>query len=80
MNPALQQLLMDMMADPDLKARALADPAAVLAGRGLALPEGHEVRIMEDTATVTHLVLPWPGDAEADAEALEQRSSRFVYV
>ncbi len=78
MNTALQQLAMDLMTDADLKARALADTAAVLAERGIALPEGHTVRILEDTPSVTHIVLPHPAD-EGTGEALEQRSSKACY-
>ncbi len=78
MNTALQQLAMDIMTDADLKARALADPAAVLAERGIALPEGHTVRFVEDTPELTHIVLPCATDEECAAEALELRQSKVV--
>jgi len=79
MNPALQQLAMDIMTDADLKARVLADPDAVLAERGITLPKGHAVRFVEDSPSLTHVVLPSLDATDAKAEALEQRTSKLVY-
>jgi len=44
--------------DPDLKQRLLADPAAVLAEHGIEIPEGVDMRVVEDTEQVRYLVLP----------------------
>ncbi len=77
MNNAIQQLVMDIMLDSDLKARAMADPAAVLAERGIEVPDSLELKIVEDTASVRHIVLPYPCESDT-AEELEQRTSKFA--
>jgi hypothetical protein len=43
--------------DSSFKARLLADPRAALAEAGLSLPAGIKVQVLEDTATLTHLVI-----------------------
>ena len=45
-------------ADEAFKQRLLADPAAVLKAEGLAVPEGVELRLVENTDKVVHLTLP----------------------
>jgi hypothetical protein len=44
--------------DDDLKQRLLNEPAAVLAEQGIDVPPGVELRVVEDTENVCHLVLP----------------------
>jgi hypothetical protein len=44
--------------DDDLKQRLMADPAAVLAEHGIEVPLGIDLRVVEDTDDVCHLVLP----------------------
>ena len=44
--------------DDDLKQRLLAEPSAVLAEYGIEVPPGIELRVVEDTNEVCHLVLP----------------------
>jgi hypothetical protein len=46
----------------------LSDPAKVLRAEGVKLPQGVEVRIVEDTEKVLHVVLPMK---PASQEALE---------
>ena len=61
--------------DPAYKSRLLAEPAAVLAAAGLPVPAGRRVKVVEETDTISYLVLPpAPGeaglsDAELDAVA-----------
>ena len=57
--------------DGAFKRRLLGDPHAALGEHGIAVPEGHEVRVVEDTAQVTHLVLPRRPDDLTD-EQLDQ--------
>lgn len=78
METVLRQLVMDMMADEDLKARAMADPAAVLGERGVALPAGHKVVFVANTPGVTHVVLPMAKGGGAGTEALGQRTSKLL--
>ena len=44
--------------DPDFKARVDADPTRVLKAEGLEIPEGAEVKLLFNTETLLHLVLP----------------------
>lgn len=55
--------------DDDLKQRLIADPAAVLEEFGIEPPAGIELRVVEDTDDVMHLVLPAsPSDDLIDEE------------
>ncbi|MDQ1256680.1 MAG: hypothetical protein QG656_1279 [Candidatus Hydrogenedentes bacterium] len=66
-------------ADEDYKARLLADPAAVLAEEGVAIPEGVALTVVENTPTHMHLVLPpVPADAAA-MEMTEERKAAFLF-
>jgi len=62
-------LLADAWADPALKKRLLENPAAVLKERGIAVPEGVQIKVIEDTEKVEHLVIP---TAPAEGELSEQ--------
>jgi hypothetical protein len=44
--------------DPGFRARLVADPAATLALVGVALPARMKVRVVENSDTLIHLVLP----------------------
>ena len=52
------QVVAQAWSDDTYKQRLLAEPAAVLAERGLTPPAGKQVRIVEDTADTVHVVLP----------------------
>lgn len=66
-------------ADPDFKKRLIADPKAIFAAEGLTLPENKEIKILEDTASAVHLVLPLPPEDEGDLESMEERlAATFV--
>ncbi len=55
--------------DEDFRQRLLADPRAVLAEYGMDVPEGMEIKVVEDTPEVCHLVLPAsPAGELADEE------------
>ncbi len=66
-NP-LGQVVAKALQDEAFKARLIADPAATLAGEGVTLPEGTSVKVVEDTETVRHLVLPAPAATLSDAD------------
>ena len=73
-------LLADIFADSDLKARFEADPRSVLEERGAILPAGVELKVLEDTAEVRHIVLPHlDQDTPLTAEELEKRASLAGY-
>ncbi len=52
------QILSKCWADANYKAKLLADPAAVFQAEGLPVPQGLELRVVEDTAETAHLVIP----------------------
>ena len=55
--------------DAEFKARLLADPAAVAAAEGIALPAGLTLKVHENGGGVLHLVLPEkPSDQLSDTE------------
>jgi hypothetical protein len=67
----LGQLVARAWTDEVFKQRLLAEPATVLQEQGLAVPAGTEVRVVEDTEQVQHLVLPRrPAEGELSEEQL----------
>ena len=52
------RLVAQVWADDRLKQRLLTSPAAVLKEFGATIPEGMEVRVVENTERVVHLTLP----------------------
>jgi hypothetical protein len=67
----LGQVVAKAWTDEGFKRRLLADPKAVLAEQGIAVPAELEVRVCEDTERVHHLVLPRrPAEGELSDEQL----------
>ncbi len=56
--------------DGEFRARLIADPKAAISSEiGIAIPEGFDIVVHEDSATTAHLVLaPSPELTEADLE------------
>jgi hypothetical protein len=52
------KLVAKVWADEDLKQRLMEDPATVLREHGLEVPYDLELKVVEDTSLVRHLVLP----------------------
>lgn len=72
-------LVADTWEDAELKQRLLSDPAAVFKERGITTSPDCEVKIVEDTDDVMHLVLPTaPGEAELSEEELESVAGGHV--
>jgi hypothetical protein len=72
------ELVSKAWADPALKKRLLADPAAVLNENGLLLPAGVTVKVVENTDKLCHLTLPLaPSAAELSEEELEAVAGGF---
>ena len=44
--------------DPDFKARMEADPTAVLKAEGVEIPSGAKVKLLFNTESLLHIVLP----------------------
>ena len=55
---AQARLVIDTWSDADLKARLLGDPVTVMAERGITLPAGTELRVVEASDRILYLVLP----------------------
>jgi hypothetical protein len=53
------------MSDPVFRKRLLADPVRTLRGAGFGVREGVSVQVVEDTATLVHVVLPASVDDSA---------------
>ena len=48
------------MTDSEFKAQFIADPAAVLTAAGVEVPEGLTIKVVENSSTTFHVVLPDP--------------------
>jgi len=69
----LGQVVAKAWTDEGFKRRLLADPKAALGEQGIVVPAGTEVRVVEDTDRVHHLVLPpRPAEGELSDEQLDQ--------
>lgn len=72
-----QEFCMELLADPDLLARFKADPSKVLRELGIPLEEGITYRVVENTDTLRHLVIPYAATEVRDTvETLEGRISK----
>ncbi|POZ50895.1 NHLP leader peptide family RiPP precursor [Methylovulum psychrotolerans] len=54
------QIVAKCWADAEFKAKLMGDPVATLAAEGIAVPDGIELQVLENTATTVNLVLPPP--------------------
>ena len=70
----LESLADDWRADPALRARAARAPCEVLSERGLDIPTDRDLRIVENTGEVYHLVLPPDPNARLADENLRSVS------
>lgn len=74
-------LILDLASDDELKRRFIREPAVVLRERGIATPDGVELRVVEDTATLRHIVLPHlEAGAVHTVEEVEQRHSKTILL
>ena len=56
--PALRSVLESWIANPDFRARARVNPVGALAEKGLFVPDGVNVRIVENTPEICHVTFP----------------------
>ena len=59
------QLVAKVWADEKLKRRLINEPTTVLTEHGMEVPKGVEIRVVENTDKVYHLLLPQKPAAEA---------------
>ena len=50
--------------DPDFRAKVDADPAATLKAEGFNFPGGARVKLLFNTESLMHIVLPYPAKPE----------------
>ena len=63
---ALAELFAACWKDEALKARFMADPKAVLAEYGMAVPEGMNIKVVENSDSHVHITLPMPPAGDND--------------
>ena len=67
------QVIARAWSNPDFRARLIADPRRTLEDEGLPLPEGVKVKLVENTDSLYHLVLPVPpAEGELSESDFEQ--------
>lgn len=72
---AFAKVIAKAWADEAYKQRLTDDPRAVLTEAGLNPPDGVEVKVVENTDSIVHFVLPpAPAEGEISEEALSQIS------
>jgi hypothetical protein len=64
--------------DPAYKAKLVADPRAALAEAGLNAPANLNIKVVENTNSLVHLVLPPPPSAELSEESLAMVSGGWI--
>jgi hypothetical protein len=57
------------MSDANFRKKLLTDPVGTLRGAGVEVPDGVSVRVVEDTPTLVHVVLPPPVDESEIADS-----------
>ena len=65
------QIVAEAWQDDDFKKRLMANPSAVLKQRGMDVPGGVQVRVVENNDQVVHLLLPAKPQDELSEEALD---------
>ena len=70
--PNTSKVIAKAWSDPAFKARLLSNPQAALVEAGVEVPAGVTVKVVEDTETTRHLILPPPPEGELSEEALEK--------
>ena len=65
------QVVSQAWSDDGYRQRLIADPAAALQARGMTVPAGKQIRIVENTADTLHVVLP-ARPTELSDEELDQ--------
>ena len=68
---AYGELVRRPWSDEEFKKRLLVDPRAVLSENGIEVPEGVDVRVVENTPQTVHFILPRPIGDELSEEELE---------
>ncbi|HEV2438727.1 MAG TPA: NHLP leader peptide family RiPP precursor [bacterium] len=68
----MAQLVAKAWSDPGFKKQLLSNPKQVLAANGIDVPAGMDVRLVENSETVMHVVLPAKPAGDLSVEQLHQ--------
>lgn len=75
----LADFFLELAGDPELKRKFVANPREVLTERGVSVPEGVNLKVLEDTETVRHIVVPYLRATEKHTpQELEKRLSKII--
>ena len=72
---ALTDLFAACWKDEALKARFMSDPKAVLAERGIEMPDGIDVNVVENSDNTVHITMPAPPSGSIDLSDEELSSA-----
>jgi len=74
-----KKLLIEILSDQNLKKEFVNNPKKVLQDKGFEIDENAEFRVLEDTKSLKHLVIPFLNEADFEnMEELEKRFSKIV--
>jgi len=77
----MSKLIMELFANPELKQRIMREPVNVLKEMDIDAPEDTEIKVVEDTKTVKHIILPYlEPDEKLTPEELEARLSKTFII
>ena len=79
-NNAFAELFAACWKDDALKARFMADPKAVLAERGIDMPDNIDVKVVENSDNTVHITMPMAPDGheELSMEELSQAAGGII--
>ena len=79
LNKQWGQVVAKAWTDASFKKQLLADPAAALKASGLEVPRGLQVKVVENTDQVLHLVLPAKASGEISEKDLEKVAGGAIF-
>ena len=71
-NNAFAELFAACWKDDALKQRFMADPKAVLAERGIDMPDNIDVKVVENSDNTVHITMPMAPDGDGDGELSDE--------
>jgi hypothetical protein len=76
----LSQLMMELYSNPELKEKFIANPKEVMAEKGIEVPKGKEIKVLEETETQKYIVLPHlDDDSNSFAEDFENKMNKTLF-
>ena len=62
----VQKAMINASQDEQFKSRLLSDPVGVITELGAQVPEGIDLKVVEDTTHLRHIILPTSGEMSDD--------------